>query len=312
MLTATTQGRSARLPLVALAPAAHTFRIDLRILGTPDPVLAAAARAAAARWEAVVAASPSAARVQLGAGQCGTGTPAFDETVPDLVVFVRLDSIDGPGGPNGNIVGSAGPCVLRETNGQWGVPLVGVINLDAYDLRNPPTAGTTVEMIAHEIGHVLGIGTTWNINAGRELVPGLRSGRYDYVGPVAARAAFDLGFTATAAALPVEDRGGGGTRGAHWRERVFFTELMTGYLDFSPDPLSQITVGTLADLGWTVDAAGAEPYSVLTPRENPAPLLARGPSLSVGAADASPGRTDRPLHPCFTASRSGAMSRIPE
>jgi hypothetical protein len=100
----------------------------------------------------------------------------------------------------------------------------------------PAAAGTTVEMIAHEIGHVLGIGPRGTSTPAANSCPASAAAGTTTWVRSAARAAFDLGFTATAAALPVEDGGGGGTRGAHWRERVFFTELMTGYLDFSPTP----------------------------------------------------------------------------
>jgi hypothetical protein len=200
-LTATVGGRTATLALVALAPAAQrTFHIDLRFLGSPDPALVTAARQAAARWEAVVVASPGAFAVALAPNECGAGTPALNETVADLVIFVRLDSIDGAGGPNGNVVGSAGPCLVRESGGQYGAPIVGVVNLDAYDLLHASTPGTTLDAITHQIGHVLGIGTTWNIPGQRELVPGLRGGSFEYVGANAARAAYDLGFTASATA----------------------------------------------------------------------------------------------------------------
>ena len=239
-LTATLQGRSASLALASLAPASsRSFRIDLRFLGSPDPSLAAAARTAAARWETVIAASPGAFPVTLAAGECHAGPPAIDETIANLVIFVRLDTVDGPGGPGGNLIGSAGPCVVRHSDGVYGAPVVGVVNLDAYDLLHPTTGGTTVDVISHEIGHVLGIGTTWNIYGQREFVPGLRTGSYDYVAPHAARAAYDLGFTSSATApVPVEYQGGGGTLGSHWRERLFVSELMTGYINFEPYPLS--------------------------------------------------------------------------
>jgi ABC-type amino acid transport substrate-binding protein len=314
-LTATLQGRTASLALASLAAApGRTFHIDLRFLGSPDPSLAAAARAAAARWESVIAASPGASPVTLAAGECHTGTPAMNETVANLVIFVRLDTIDGPGGPGGNLIGSAGPCVVRHAGGLYGAPVVGVVNLDAYDLLHPTHGGTTVDVISHEIGHVLGIGTIWNIEAQREFVPGLRSGSYDYVAPQAARAAYELGFTASPTApVPVEDQGGGGTLGSHWRERVFVSELMTGYMNFAPDPISQITIGTLADLGWTVDPAGAEPFSVLSTRSATALAAARGFSASRAAATGagSARTTDLPLRPRLSVTRSGNMTRLP-
>jgi hypothetical protein len=37
---------------------------------------------------------------------------------------------------------------------------------------------------------------------------------------------------------------------------------MTGYLDFGANPLSAITIASMADLGYTVDPAAADPYGI--------------------------------------------------
>jgi hypothetical protein len=60
----------------------------------------------------------------------------------------------------------------------------------------------------------------------------------------------------------VENTGGSGTADAHWRESVFGKELMTGYYNpGSPNPLSRVTVGAMADLGYLVNMNAADSYS---------------------------------------------------
>jgi hypothetical protein len=67
--------------------------------------------------------------------------------------------------------------------------------------------------------------------------------------------------------VPVENaQGGGGTLDGHWRESTMDDELMTGFLDGGrPNPLSAITVASLADLGYVVNTGAADPYTVTNP-----------------------------------------------
>ena len=62
--------------------------------------------------------------------------------------------------------------------------------------------------------------------------------------------------------VPVEDFGGPGTALVHWREGVFQNELMTGFAEHVgvPMPLSHVTIGSMADLGYVVDWGEADPY----------------------------------------------------
>jgi len=74
-------------------------------------------------------------------------------------------------------------------------------------------------------------------------------------------AAYNSIFGTTATAVPVENTGGGGTRDSHWRESIFRSEIMTGWIGPGTNmPISRITVGSLADLGYTVNMAAADAY----------------------------------------------------
>jgi len=67
--------------------------------------------------------------------------------------------------------------------------------------------------------------------------------------------------------VPVENAGGPGTRGAHWREALLPHELMAAASWAPPAEgdgaaLSRLTAASLADLGYQVDLDGAEPYTL--------------------------------------------------
>ena len=62
--------------------------------------------------------------------------------------------------------------------------------------------------------------------------------------------------------VPVENRGGGGTRDSHWRETVFQQELMTGWVGEKPNPMSRLTIASLKDIGYVVDLTKAETYKL--------------------------------------------------
>ena len=49
---------------------------------------------------------------------------------------------------------------------------------------------------------------------------------------------------------------------SHWRESVFESELMTGWVDAGQNPLSVVTVSSLADMGYQVDVSSADPYTL--------------------------------------------------
>jgi leishmanolysin len=62
--------------------------------------------------------------------------------------------------------------------------------------------------------------------------------------------------------VPVENTGGPGTRDGHWRESVFRTELMTGFVGQMGNPLSRVTVASFGDLGYQVDRDAAEEFDL--------------------------------------------------
>ena len=66
--------------------------------------------------------------------------------------------------------------------------------------------------------------------------------------------------------VPVENTGGAGTVDSHWRESVFTTEIMTGFVSpvGTPNPLSRITLASLADMGYDVNYGAADSFRLST------------------------------------------------
>ena len=207
--------------------------------------------------------------VVFGSGLTATQQAAFNEaadtwsqllkaSVPpvrvgsDVIAGVRIDAsgiaIDGPNG----ILGQAGPVAIRPDSM---IPATGMMQFDTGDLANMELHGNLVDVIIHEMGHVLGIGTLWKPKL---LLAG--SGTMDptFVGPQAMTEYAALIGTSVAEPVPVANTGGPGTREGHWREAVFGNELMTGFVDIGANPLSRLTIASLADLGYSVDTEAAD------------------------------------------------------
>ena len=177
--------------------------------------------------------------------------------VDDLLILVTLTSIDGAG----NVLAQSGPCFTRITGS---LPVMSLMQLDTDDLDQLQTAGLLQPVILHEMGHVLGYGTIWpdlNLLADATPPPGTDP---HFTGTQATAAFNAVGGQSYVAGLkvPVENTGGVGTADAHWRESVFGNELMTGFVDAGVNPLSRVTVASMADLGYSVNLADADPYTL--------------------------------------------------
>jgi len=249
------------------------FDIEIRFVAgsTPTGAQQNAFDVAENRWEQVVSGDLPSVAVDRPRGTCSSSAPLV-EAIDDLVIFVTLEAIDGPGG----VLGSAGPCMLRSGSR---LPLVGRMRFDTADLAALEANGLLGQVILHELGHVLGVGTLWTTMS--LLADAAGSGGLDphFTGS-AAIAAFDAigGSGHGGHKVPVEDTGGAGTRDAHWREGVFDREIMTGWVDAGSNALSLVTIQSLADLGYEVDTGEAQSVGLtispsFVPRGEPGPGL---------------------------------------
>lgn len=235
------------------------FRIDLEFMTTIDPSQQSAFESAAARWEGIIVGDIPDYAGTLPQGGCQPVTEAGG--IDDVKIYVTVGPIDG----TGTILGRAGPCYYRIGGAIF--PLTGIMDLDEADLADLQASGLLEDVIVHEMGHVLGIGTLWNASTNDFLSD---PGTFDpYFNGPAARSAFDAagGTARTGPKVPVENTGGPGTRDGHWRESVFNSELMTGWIEGGgvSNPLSAVTIASLADMGYTVNMNAADPYVLFNP-----------------------------------------------
>jgi len=189
------------------------------------------------------------------------------EVIDDLLILAQGQNIDGPG----RILGQAGPTRLRPRgigNGAL-LPAKGEMTFDTADLEDMEERGTLNDVIAHEMGHVIGIGTVWRTLG---LIKGAGTANPRFTGKNAMREFGALNGNGGSAPVPVENTGGPGTRDGPWRDTVFGNELMTGFVGDAGNPLSRMTVASLQDMGYIVDMSKAEPYSL----PGPAALAALG------------------------------------
>jgi hypothetical protein len=155
------------------------------------------------------------------------------------------------------VLAQAGPCAFRNAE-NGGFAAFGIMQFDAADVGSLAANGTLQEVITHEMLHVLGIGTAW---VSKGLLKGARTRSSTYTGAQGTQGCLDSGGAALCGTgVPVENNGIVGTADSHWRETTFQTELMTGFSSVGGMPLSQITVGALADLGYVVNPLAADPY----------------------------------------------------
>jgi hypothetical protein len=216
-------------------PSTGAFDIDLHFHG--DGAYRLFFEAAAARWEQIITADiPDDVSFEYGA-------------IDDVRIDVTIDAIDG-------VDGTLAEATWDDLRfGSW-MPIHGVVSIDSADLNPMKSDGTLLAVAMHEIGHVLGIGSLWNLL-------GLTDS-FGYVGEYAVDAYRELSGDPSADFVPLETTGGAGTAGSHWSEDVFGHELMTGYIAGSGNPLSILTIAALKDLGYVVDLSKADGYVIPT------------------------------------------------
>jgi hypothetical protein len=224
------------------APSGYT--IEVVFLGGLTTKQKAAFQLAAKRWTSVIVGDlPD---VIVGG-----------ETINNLRITAQGADINGPG----NILGQAGPDTLRPANAGKAafLPATGAMEFDTADLADMEADGTLNDVITHEMGHVIGVGTAvWRRKG---LLRGAGTTNPTFVGRNAMREFAKLTGARRPTPVPVENRGGAGTRDSHWRESVFNAEMMTGIVD-TKNPMSRMTVASLQDLGYEVDLSKAEPYTL--------------------------------------------------
>jgi hypothetical protein len=231
-----------------LAATDSPFTIEIRFQGGLTDSQQAAFAGAADRWVQVIVGDQPDIEVD-------------GDLIDDLLILASGATIDGPG----TVLGQAAPThARRAADGAWLTPCKGFMQFDTADLAQMEVQGTLLDVITHEMGHVLGIGTMWDAQNLVTPPPDDPAALVDpvFVGRAAMAEYGQLTGGGEPVPVPVENEGGDGTARGHWRESVFGNELMTGFVGSSGNPLSTITVASLSDQGYEVDLAAADAFSL--------------------------------------------------
>lgn len=299
---------SGTLTSLVFASVQTDYDLDVRFFGPPmSPVISNAFNAAAARIRGAVIGDVAnyTPPQPIDLTQCNvSGTPMLTETIDDMIVYGAVLPIDGPG----KILGSAGPCLIRGTGGSKvnRQTLIGVMRFDAADVDTMIAQGTLQDVIQHEMLHTVGLGTLWNTYG---VLAGGGTSESRFVGALGVSACVNLGGAPICpGSVPVENTGGPGTADGHWREAVFKSELMTGFVTHpSPgftgilNPFSVMSIQSIGDLGYVVNPAAADPFVILA-----VSVLGSRAQLNVGGSQA----WEEVLRPVLQVTPSGSVSRV--
>ncbi|MBT2421638.1 peptidase [Streptomyces sp. ISL-22] len=227
-----------------IANTTSPFTIEVRFLGGLTQNQQDAFAAAADRWSRVIVGDLDTALVG-------------EDIIDDLLIDAEGVEIDGPG----RVLGMAGPTDFRDETAEFGahLPAKGLMRFDTADLAEMEANNTLVDVITHEMGHVVGVGTQWQFFG---LLKGAGTQNPTFTGPGAMAEFAALLGQEEPEPVPVANFGGPGTQDSHWRESVFVNELMSPFISGRDNPLSRMTAASLGDLGYQVDVEGAEPYTL--------------------------------------------------
>lgn len=213
-------------------------------------------------------------------------------TLDDVLIDLAFTDLGGPGG----LLGRAGPRLVRDA----GTPdeFLTIYGLMEFDIRDFEEGGFFEDMqqyedvIVHEMGHVIGIGTLWQLTGNTDgiqsdppTVPaGLPNPDYDprFTGAGAIeeyRKLLEMAEYDLEDSVPIANTGGPGNFNGHWREITFDNELMTPFAG-GTELLSRMTAASLADLGYTTNrnSGAVDQDYVLPPPRVPAKFFQTAPN----------------------------------
>ena len=186
--------------------------------------------------------------------------------VPGLTISASGTAIDGVNGT----LGSAGPTAGYYNNGTGLNGLLyasqGAMQFDTADLNWLESSGKLLDVIIHEIAHVIGFGTLWTYNGLYTTGSGQYTGSY-------AVEMYQNEFSATTNYVPVEVNVGQGSDDGHWAQTWLggSNELMSSYLGSDPF-ISYTSLAVFRDLGYAMAYTLNSPeFPDVTPGDVPVP-----------------------------------------
>jgi Leishmanolysin len=295
------------------------FPLDLRFFGPPmsaEATLAFTNAADRMRAAIISPVTPFSVQGRDLANDCDsipglTGT--LTGTTNGVIIYAAVAPIDGPG----KVLAQAGPC--NYVRGSSKLPFLGVMEFDVADIQSYITTGRFEAVVLHEMNHVLGFGTIWDLDSlldnpafsydsnGNPVVTGSTNPRFMGASAIAnclAVGGLASSHCSASTGVAVEATGGAGTADGHWRESLFQSELMTGYVASTPVmPWSVMSIGSFQDLGYTVNLLAADSYGVPS-------LLTMARLSALAAASAQDGPREVLRRPKFEVSNTGKVTAI--
>ena len=235
-------------------PGLQTPLLEVRYVSDVSAEHQGVIAAAVAKWTRALSKNRGDFPLNTPPNQCFAGAPRLNENHHNLLVFVSIGYIDGA---NGQLAFTS-VCSISADDA---LPVVAHIRLDRTDIAWMEEQRVFAGVVTHELGHALGF------NPPTYMAKGLAAGGVTdpYFSGSTARAEFQKhGAWYTGVTVPLEDSRDKGPNDPHWRFVVFWDELMAGEL--GPKyrmPLSVITLGLFADLGYNVDFTVADSYEVI-------------------------------------------------
>jgi hypothetical protein len=224
-------------------------------------------KAAAHRWEQIIIGDLADVVANNNAGS--------PQVIDDLLLDVFAFAGDGVGGN----LGAAGP-LAEDGNG---IPRISFFNIDRADVIDMEDTGQLYKFSVFAIGRALGLGTS---TAWRQwLFQEPMTMQVYFTGPTAT-GAHNLIFGSNGFGVPVGPFGGF----SYWEEGLFGDEILTpGNFDVMDQaPISIVTIGSLADMGYAVDFDAADIYMGFPmPGPLPGPLPATVGTTSSGSTSTS-------------------------
>jgi hypothetical protein len=210
-------------------------------------------------------------------------------TVDDIILFGAEEALDGSGDGTTNIVALAavvGSPQRSASDSPPFLPGISIMVLDSSDIDDMIRTNQIESILLHEMAHALGFGLRpiWESFGLLEVDKSVYKG-----GQANEEWTKISGCSIPSSTVPLNDT-------LHWSEACLGDELMTAIF---PDPvsgrippLSSITIGSMADLGYSVNFDCADPYTPPTPLSTAVCCLPPTTTTTSGSASGSGSNDD--------------------